>query len=616
LANVVIDNPTKTTTVYANSFTNVSSNKLSKIIFNNTANFSDLSPEWQNIATNFFTISPAPIITIDGIIYSVSTGATVLGFTSDIQSNVTIPNSVDLYGNEHLVTNIGNNAFKDCSSLISITITDNVTSIGESAFYNCNLLESLNIPNNLTSIPGRMCENCFALSSIVIPTSVTNIGTSAFQSCTSLTSVIIPDSVTSTNGDLFRDCTSLVSVTFNGKCPVPVRCFLSCTSLTSGTISSDVTSIQESAFQSCTSLETITIPSSVISIGNNAFKECSNLDSIVIPNSVTSIGNLAFGICNSLITVTIENPANVTTIYTDSFTNVSSNPLSSIAFNNTAGYNSLSSTWQTIALYYATQTYSSPPTLSDFPNINTTRLPDSPAFTFTLTDPSSNSTGAFSFTSSNTEIASTAGNVVSVYRDGSCNITATQAASDKYTSGSISCILFVSNVCFPAGTLIKTDQGVIVIEKINPDIHTINNKRIVGITQTISTRDFLVCFEKHALGNNVPSQKTLMTPFHEIFYNGKMRPAIEFIEISENVYKTKYRGEILYNVLMEKHDKMLVHNMMCETLNPENPIAKMYNIVKKCSPEEQKRLAKEYNEFTIKNNNFSQKQLKYLNKCM
>ena len=177
-------------------------------------------------------------------------------------------------------------------------------------------------------------------------------------------------------------------------------------------------------------------------------------------------------------------------------------------------------------------------------------------------------------------------------------------------------VYLISNICFPAGTLVKTDQGIIAIEKINPDIHTIHGKKIVGITQTISSHDFLICFEKHALGNNIPSQKTCMTHGHELLYNGKMRKAIECMKFSENVYKTKYRGEVLYNVLMEKHETMEVNNLICETLNPENPIAKLYNLLKDYSPEEQKQIAKEYNEYTIKNNKFTSKQLKNLNKCL
>jgi len=173
--------------------------------------------------------------------------------------------------------------------------------------------------------------------------------------------------------------------------------------------------------------------------------------------------------------------------------------------------------------------------------------------------------------------------------------------------------LLISNVCFPAGTPITTDQGNIPIEKINPDNHTIRNKKIISVTQSINTTNFLICFEKHALGNNIPSQKTRMTKEHEIFYKGKMVPALYFIiNKYENVYKVKYNGEILYNVLLENHDKMLVNNLICETLSPENNVAKLYNIFKTCNFEEKEMLIKEYNKIALKKNKFTEKQLKML----
>ena len=52
--------------------------------------------------------------------------------------------------------------------------------------------------------------------------------------------------------------------------------------------------------------------------------------------------------------------------------------------------------------------------------------------------------------------------------------------------------------------------------------------------------------------------------------------AQEFLGKGYRVYNVKYSGEPLYNVLMETHYKMLVNNLVCETLHPDNLIAKIY----------------------------------------
>ena len=89
-----------------------------------------------------------------------------------------------------------------------------------------------------------------------------------------------------------------------------------------------------------------------------------------------------------------------------------------------------------------------------------------------------------------------------------------------------------------------------------------------------------------------------------------MIKAKNFINKFENVKKVRYTGEILYNVLMEEHNKMMVNNLICETLNPENTIAKLYTILQTVNPREKERLIKSFNEYTINNNIFSSKKSK------
>lgn len=157
------------------------------------------------------------------------------------------------------VTEIGNNAFYQLTSLSSIVITNSVTTIDENAFYGCS-----------------------SLSSVTIPTSVTSIGRYSFAQC-AIPSVTIPSGVTSISEGTFEYCSNLTNVA----------------------IQNGVTSIGSYAFSYCSSLSSVTIPSSVTSIGGYAFRNCSSLLSVTIPNSVTNIGARAFRNCTSLSSMTI-----------------------------------------------------------------------------------------------------------------------------------------------------------------------------------------------------------------------------------------------------------------------------------------------------------------------
>jgi len=132
-------------------------------------------------------------------------------------------------------------------------------------------------------------------------------------------------------------------------------------------------------------------------------------------------------------------------------------------------------------------------------------------------------------------------------------------------------------ICLPAGTPILTDQGLVAIEKIDTKKHTINHKRIVAITTTISPEKHLVCFEANSMGINCPTVRTLMTPGHEVLYKGKLVQAKHFVGRVDGVHTVPYNGkDVLYNVLQEQHGLMRVNNMVLETLHPENKVAKTH----------------------------------------
>ena len=130
-------------------------------------------------------------------------------------------------------------------------------------------------------------------------------------------------------------------------------------------------------------------------------------------------------------------------------------------------------------------------------------------------------------------------------------------------------------ICFPKGTPVTTDQGEIAIEKLNPDKHSIRGHNIVAITQSQPLQKHIVCFEKDSLSKKVPSQQTLCSMEHKVFYKGEMIKARNIVDLCENVTLVDYNGETLFNVLLKKHDKMMINNLICETLHPENIAAKI-----------------------------------------
>ena len=133
-----------------------------------------------------------------------------------------------------------------------------------------------------------------------------------------------------------------------------------------------------------------------------------------------------------------------------------------------------------------------------------------------------------------------------------------------------------SNICFPAGTPILTDQGIVNIDQINTDLHSIDGQEIIGITKTVTLDKYLIGFKPNAVGLNIPTQPTLMSKDHKIMFKGQLVPAERFLKFSKDVVKVKYSGETLYNVLLAEHGLIGVNNMICETLHPDNVIAKLY----------------------------------------
>lgn len=81
------------------------------------------------------------------------------------------------------VTYIGDNAFRGCTNITSVTMGENVTKIGTSAFYGCKNCASITIGENVTSIGSWAFYGCSAMTSLTsLPRKVPSTTSNSFDS--------------------------------------------------------------------------------------------------------------------------------------------------------------------------------------------------------------------------------------------------------------------------------------------------------------------------------------------------------------------------------------------------------------------------------------------------
>ncbi|MCL2014169.1 MAG: leucine-rich repeat protein [Oscillospiraceae bacterium] len=244
-------------------------------------------------------------VTKDGLWgYKIEEGkAAITGYFGD-ESEITTPGNIDGVP----VIAIGDYVFDRNYGLVEVTISEGIESIGNNAFADCNSLVRLSMPSSIKSIGVNAFLRCEELKSVIFPPGFESIGNYAFSFCRELENVDLPEGMLYIGEEAFESCVSLRNITIPGSV-VNLRSgvFADCSGLQNVTISPGVRSIGDRAFNNCSSIVNMIIPDSVISIGENAFYGCANLSGIVIPKSVTSIGALVFEECDKLTIHCFEN---------------------------------------------------------------------------------------------------------------------------------------------------------------------------------------------------------------------------------------------------------------------------------------------------------------------
>jgi len=104
---------------------------------------------------------------------------------------------------------IPSSAFHHFHKLLAVEMDDTITEIGVNAFINCSSLKNVKMSSNITSIGDSTFSGCKSLPSIFIPPGCQDVDRWAFGRCESLKMINIPASVQLGNNVVCR-CTKLL----------------------------------------------------------------------------------------------------------------------------------------------------------------------------------------------------------------------------------------------------------------------------------------------------------------------------------------------------------------------------------------------------------------------
>lgn len=161
--------------------------------------------------------------------------------------------------------------------LTGVVIPDSVTEIGENAFKDCKMLKSISLGKKLETVKKGAFSGCIQLESVIIPDSVKTIEDSAFNSCEKMKSVTFGRNIEYIGHNAFYECSN---AEFSG-------------------FSTELKEIGKFAFKRCKKITSFDFGNKLEKVGEEAFNDC-ELEEVVIPASIKELGVQAFGYCNKL----------------------------------------------------------------------------------------------------------------------------------------------------------------------------------------------------------------------------------------------------------------------------------------------------------------------------
>ena len=205
------------------------------------------------------------------------------------------------------IAGIGEGTLDGFKNLKKVTVKSTVCkTIADKVFYDLEKLETADLGKSLVSIGEESFRLCTSLRSITLPATVKTIGRGAFWS-SGLEEISLPGSLENLGENAFQVCRKLKAIEIPGKIKsIPKQCFYGADMLETAVISNGVEQIAVSAFQGCSNLKTISIPATVAMVGNAAFESCTKLEKLDLSH-VSSIGHLAVSKCLGLSEIRLSN---------------------------------------------------------------------------------------------------------------------------------------------------------------------------------------------------------------------------------------------------------------------------------------------------------------------
>lgn len=178
-------------------------------------------------------------------------------------------NYIDSVSMPHKQIALANGIFSENTNLKTVKFNSCSSYMPSSMFYNCTSLQSVSGTENVKAVYVYAFFHCSELTSAgtMIPTT---LGDYAFNECGKLETIDLSE-VTSLGERAFVSCKSLKTVDLPKVSSMKEVCFNSCSALTSVSIGDGLSTIPNAAFAGCSALKTITLGASVSYFDSNAF---------------------------------------------------------------------------------------------------------------------------------------------------------------------------------------------------------------------------------------------------------------------------------------------------------------------------------------------------------